>query len=92
MPELSAHLTQRLIEVLDCTLTLRRGVEDRFTQVSVALTSGWHPDHVDAPDRELLASHVWGEPDEDGWLTVQVAALHGYRFDLSEPDVLDQAR
>jgi len=91
VPELSAHLTQRLIEVLDCTLTLRRGVEDRFTQVSVALTSGWHPDHVDAPDRELLARHVWGEPDEDGWLTVQVAALHGYRFDLSEPDVLDQA-
>ncbi len=30
-------------------------------------------------------------PDEDGWLTVQVAALHGYLVDLSEPDVLDQA-
>ena len=30
-------------------------------------------------------------PDEDGWLTVQVAALHGYLLDLSEPDVADQA-
>jgi hypothetical protein len=34
---------------------------------------------------------VWGEPDEDRWLTVQVAALHGYLFDLSAPDALDQA-
>jgi len=34
---------------------------------------------------------MWGEPDEDRWLTMQVAALHGYLFDLSEPDVLDQA-
>ena len=34
---------------------------------------------------------MWGEPDEDRWLTVQVAALHGYLLDLSEPDVLDQA-
>ena len=34
---------------------------------------------------------MWGEPDEEGWLTVQVAALHGYLVDLSEPDVADQA-
>jgi hypothetical protein len=34
---------------------------------------------------------VWGEPDEHGWLTVQVAALHGYLVDLSEPDMLHQA-
>ena len=59
--------------------------------MSVVLTSGGHPDHVDAADRELLARHVWGEPDEDGWLTVQVAALHGDLFDLSAPDVADQA-
>ena len=32
-----------------------------------------------------------GEPDQDGWLTGQVAALHGYLFELSEPDGLDQA-
>jgi hypothetical protein len=32
-----------LIEILDRTVTLRRGVEDRFTQASVVLTSGWHP-------------------------------------------------
>jgi hypothetical protein len=69
VPELSAHLTQRLIEVLDCTVTLRRRVEDRSTQVSVVVTSGWHPDHVEQADQELLARHVWGEPDEDRWLT-----------------------
>ena len=34
---------------------------------------------------------MWGEPDEDRWLTVQVAELHGCLFDLSEPDVADQA-
>ncbi len=32
-----------------------------------------------------------GGPDEDGWHTAQVAALHGHVLDLSEPDVLDQA-
>jgi hypothetical protein len=55
------------------------------------LTSGWHPDNVEEADRELLARQVWGEPDEDRWLTVQVAELHGYLFDLSEPDLADQA-
>ena len=55
------------------------------------VTSGWHPDNVEEADRELLAHHVWGEPDKDRWLTVQVAALHGYLVDPSEPDVLDQA-
>jgi hypothetical protein len=59
--------------------------------VSVVVTSGWHPDHVEQADPELLARQVGGEPDEDRWLTVQVAALHGYLFDLSEADVLDQA-
>lgn len=34
---------------------------------------------------------MWSEPDEEGGLTAEVAALHGYLFDLSEPDVLDQA-
>ena len=34
---------------------------------------------------------MWGEPDEDRWLTVQVAALHGYLLELSEHEVLDQA-
>jgi hypothetical protein len=82
VPELSAHVTQRLIEVLDCTVTLRSGVRDRSTQVSVVVSTGWNPHHVDEADRELLARYVWGAPDEEGWLTAQVAALHGYLFEL----------
>ena len=82
---------QRLVEVLDCTLTLHRGVDDQSTRVSVTVTCGWNRDDVEGADRDLLAGRVWSEPDEEGWLTAQVAALHGYLFDLSEPDVLDQA-
>jgi hypothetical protein len=39
----------------------------------------------------LLARHVFGGPDEEGWHTAQVVALHGHLLELSEPDVLDQA-
>jgi hypothetical protein len=91
VPELSPRLTQRLIEVLDCTLTLRRGVDDRVSELSIALTTGWDADLPDGADPELLARHVLGGPDEEGWHTAQVAALHGHLLDLSEPNVLDQA-
>jgi hypothetical protein len=91
VPELSPKLTQRLIAILDGTLTLRRGVADRVTELSIVLTTGWHSDAPDAADRELLARHVLGGPDDEGWHTAQVAALHGHLVDLSEPDVLDQA-
>jgi hypothetical protein len=91
VPELSPHLTQRLIEVLDCTVTLRRGVDDRASELSIVLTSGWDADLPDGADRKLLARHVLGGPDEEGWHTAQVATLHGHLLDLSEPDVLDQA-
>ena len=89
VPELSAHLARRLIEVLDCTVTMRRGVEDRSTQVSVVLTSGWRPDHVDAGDR--LARQVWDGAGRGPLAHRAVAELHGELFDLSEPDLLDQA-
>jgi hypothetical protein len=82
---------ERLIAVLDCTVSLRRGVEDRVSEVSVVLTTGWDSDAPDGADRKLLARHVLGGPDEEGWHTAQVAALHGHLLDLSEPDVLDQA-
>jgi hypothetical protein len=91
VPELSPQLTQRLIDVLDCTVTLRRGVDDRASELSIVLTTGWDADLPDGADQELLAQHVLGGPDEEGWQTAQVAAMHGHLLDLSEPDVLDQA-
>jgi hypothetical protein len=91
VPGLSAHLTQRLIEVLEATVTLRRAVDDRFTQVSVARRQRMAPRPCRRGRPGTAGRHVWGKPDEDRWLTVQVAALRAYQFDLSEPDVLDQA-
>jgi hypothetical protein len=80
-----------LIEVLDCTVTLRRGVDDRSTQVSVVVTSG-------------CARTMSRKPTGNCW-PVMCGASRTRRdgsprrsprcteslFDLSETDVLDQA-
>jgi hypothetical protein len=91
VPDLTTRLAQRLIAVLDCTLTLRRGVDDHLSELSIVLTTGWDADALNSADQALLTRHVFGEPDEEGWHTAQVAALHGQLLDLSEPDVLDRA-
>lgn len=92
MPDvLTPALTERLIQLLDCTLTLRRGAEDRSTEVGIVVTTAWDPDTASAVDRSLLARHVRGEPDSEGWHTARVAVLYGHRLDLADPDVLEQA-
>jgi hypothetical protein len=67
VPELGPRLTQRLIAVLDCTLTLRRGVDNRVSELDIILSTGWDADAPTGADRELLARHVFGGPDEHGW-------------------------
>lgn len=91
VPELNLILTARLIEVLDCTVTLRRGVDDRLTEAGIVVTTGWQADDPGDIDRSRLTRRVVGEPDAEGWLSAQVVALHGYLLDLAEPDVLDRA-
>jgi hypothetical protein len=89
--DLNLILTARLIEVLDCTVTLRRSVDDRLTEASIGVTTGWQADDPGDPDRSQLSGVVLGEPDAEGWLSAQVVVLHGYLLDLVEPDVLDRA-
>lgn len=89
--ELSSDLTAKLIQLLDCTLTLRRGADDRSAEVGVVITTSWDPDTVEDPDRAVLTRHVQGEADEQGWHRARVATLYGHLLDLAAPDVLDQA-
>lgn len=90
VPELSAHLTQRLIggprghgHAAPRSRGPVQAGERRASPADGTATMSTRPTGNCWPA-------MWGEPDEDRWLTVQVAELHGYLFDLSEPDVLDQ--
>jgi hypothetical protein len=52
-------------------------------------------DHSKRPERDTWIARakpvVSPEPASSSWRCHRVAELHGYLFDLSEPDVLDQA-
>lgn len=91
MPELSATLTEHLIDALECTATLRLSVDDRLTSVVIVVTTAWDAATLYGAEQQLLSRHVLGDPDDEGWLTAQVAALSGYLLDLSDPEVIDQA-
>ena len=62
-----------------------------MSEVSVAVSTAWDGQTVGDSDRGGLARQVHGAPDGEGWRAAQVAALHGQVFDLSDPDVVDQA-